>query len=155
MHNEIRDVMADLLEKAGCRDVVTEHHLMEVGKREPGSDRGQILADGARMDITCLGLWGRMQRAYLDVRVTNPAAPSNLNLTIEQLKERNENEKKRAYGERVREVERGSFSPLVFTTGGGCGKECAEVLQKIANLIERRTGEERAQAARRTGVVHG
>ena len=32
-----------------------------------------------------------------------------------------EKEKKRAYEEQIREVEHGSFSPLVFTTAGGMG----------------------------------
>ena len=33
----------------------------------------------------------------------------------------NEQEKKRAYEERVREVEHGSFAPLVFSISGGMG----------------------------------
>ena len=32
---------------------------------------------------------------------------------------------KREYGQRVREVERGVFTPLVLSTNGGMGKEAA------------------------------
>ena len=36
----------------------------------------------------------------------------------------NEMEKKRAYGDSILNVEKGSFNPLVFTTTGGMGPEC-------------------------------
>ena len=40
-----------------------------------------------------------------------------------------EDEKKRAYGERVNEVEHGSFTPLVFSSCGGMGPEAAVVIK--------------------------
>ena len=78
--------------------------------------------DGARLDIVADNFWGRdRQRAFFDVRVFNPFAQSHCNTSLPQCYRRNELEKKRAYDERVREIEHGSFSPLVFSTSGGMG----------------------------------
>ena len=144
VHNEVRDVVAGFLVDAGCKDVRTEDRFREVEHRMDGGEKvaGEILGEEARMDVTALGLWGRLQRAYLDVRVTNPTAPSNLRKSLDTLKKANEKEKKKAYGRRVREVEGGSFTPMVFTTMGGCGKECAKVLQRVGQMIAMRTREE-------------
>ena len=37
--------------------------------------------------------------------------------------------------------EKGMFTPLVFTTTGGMGKECSRLTEKLANLIANKTGE--------------
>ena len=42
---------------------------------------------------------------------------------------------KREYEERVREIEHGSFSPLVFSTAGGMGPIATTVYKRIASLI--------------------
>ena len=44
-------------------------------------------------------------------------------------------EKKREYDQRVREVEHGSFSPLVFSTSGGMGPTANVVYKRIASMI--------------------
>lgn len=76
--------------------------------------------DGARLDVVAENIWGRdRQRAFFDIRVFNLFAPSNRNTSISQCDHRNEQEKKRAYDERIREVEHGTFSPSVFSTSGG------------------------------------
>ena len=51
----------------------------------------------------------------------------------------NEREKKRKYAARIREIEKGSFTPLVFSVSGGCGKECDVVLKKLATMIAKKT----------------
>ena len=48
------------------------------------------------------------------VRVFNPFAQSHSKSTLAQCYRKNEQKKKRAYNERVREVERGSFSQCFF-----------------------------------------
>ena len=62
-------------------------------------------------------------------------APSHRGTTLVQCYRRNEQEKKRAYEERVREVEHGSFSPLIFSTSGGMGPIATVVYKRIATLI--------------------
>ena len=43
--------------------------------------------------------------------------------------------KKREYLERVLEIEHGSFTPLVFGTNGGMGKECTKFIKTLANQL--------------------
>ena len=45
----------------------------------------------------------------------------------------NENQKKREYGERVVNVEHGSFTPLVFSCLGGMSVECLNFYNRIAD----------------------
>ena len=47
----------------------------------------------------------------------------------------NELEKRRAYDEKIREVEHGSFSFLVFSTAGGKEPTAYVVYKRIASLI--------------------
>ena len=44
----------------------------------------------------------------------------------------NEKQKKRAYNQRVIEIEHGSFSPLVFTPYGGCGREAERFISELS-----------------------
>ena len=53
------------------------------------------------------------------MRIFYPNAPSNHSTDAYR---RHEMAKKREYGQRVREVEREVFTPLVFSTNGGMGK---------------------------------
>ena len=68
-------------------------------------------------------------------RVFNPYTPSHHGTTLAQRYRRNEQEKKRAYEEKVREVEHGSFSPLIFSTSIGMGPIATVVYKRIATLI--------------------
>ena len=49
--------------------------------------------------------------------------------------------KRREYGLRVCEVDRGCFTPLVFTTGGGLAPEASVFLKHLAGLIAEECGE--------------
>ena len=75
----------------------------------------------ARLDISARGIRSAFERTYYDVRVTHPFAVSNVTLPLEKLYEKHEAEKETYYGERVWQVEKGSFDPLVFSTTGGMG----------------------------------
>ena len=52
---------------------------------------------------------------------------------------------KRRYGQRVREVERGVFTPLVLSTNGGMGKEAVMFYRCLADLIAQKSGHGMAQ----------
>ena len=54
---------------------------------------------------------------------------------LPQCYRQNELQKKRAYDQRVREIEHGSFSPLVFSTTGGMGTTATTVYKRIASMI--------------------
>ena len=78
--------------------------------------------DGARLDVVARDFWGQnRQRAFFDVRVFNPFVRSYSHLPLSRCYRTHEQEKRRAYDERIREVERACFSPLVFAASGGMG----------------------------------
>ena len=144
-HNELRDLTAQLLTET-CHSVGTEPPLQPLGD-EQLRHRTANRDDGARLDIVAEDFWRRdRQNAFFDVRVFNPYAPSHRSTTLAQCYRRNEQEKKRAYEERVREIEHGSFSPLVFSTSGGMGPIATVVYKRIASQI----AEKRDQPYNRT-----
>ena len=48
--------------------------------------------------------------------------------------------KKRAYEQRVREVEHGSFTPLVFSASGGMGNAAKIFYKRLASMIAEKSG---------------
>ncbi len=74
--------------------------------------------------------------------MSHPHAVSNVVLSLSDLYKKNEKEKRDKYDERVRESEKGSFSPMVFLTTGGSGPECTRVLKKVASKISQKRGEQ-------------
>ena len=78
---------------------------------------------------------GDRQCAFFYVRVFNPFAQSHQNTPLAQCYRKNEMEKRRAYDERVREIEHGNFSPLVFSTSGGMGATATVVYSRIASML--------------------
>ena len=78
----------------------------------------------ARFDVHVRGFWERQRSAVFDVRVCHSNAESYIDLTPKQIYRMHENEKRRMYCKRVTEIEQGTFTPLIFTTTGGMGKEC-------------------------------
>ena len=81
------------------------------------------------------GGWSRGQEAFFDVRVFHPNAPTYRNRDLAALYRMHEGIKKREYGERVREVERGVFTPLVLSTTGGMARECTVFFKRVADAI--------------------
>ena len=71
----------------------------------------------------------------LDVKVFNPHAPSYKKSTLPTVYTNQENDKKRHYQQRIRDVEHGSFSPLVFSVTGGMAKEATVFYKRLASLL--------------------
>ena len=59
---------------------------------------------------------------------------------LAQCYRKNELEKKRAYEQRIREIEHGSFSPLVFSAAGGMGTIATVVYKRLASLLAEKQG---------------
>ena len=78
---------------------------------------------------------GIIDKTYFDVRVFNPFCATLSKVPLPQCYHRAELEKKRAYEQRIREIEFGSFSPLVFSTTGGLGSTATVVFKRLASLI--------------------
>ena len=82
--------------------------------------------------------WGHQQCAYFDVKVFHPNAQSYRHSSISSLYRRHELAKKREYGDRIRKVENGSFTPLVFATTGGMGREATLLYKRLASKISQK-----------------
>ena len=81
-HDELRDVIGNLLSEV-CNDVAIEPHLTPVtGENLP---RSSNTGDDARLDVSARGFWQRGQRAFFDVRVFNPFAPSHLKQNLQKV----------------------------------------------------------------------
>ena len=111
-HNEIRDVTASLLTEV-CNEVCVEPKLQPItGETLTGATCN--VQNGARLDISANGSWeGWFEKTYFDVRVFNPHAPSNHQCSsLSSCYRKHETLKKRAYQQRMREVEHASSHPL-------------------------------------------
>ena len=135
-HNELRDITATLLTEV-CHNVTTEPTLQPLSG-ENFDARSTNTNDGARVDIRARGFWNASQDAFFDVRVFYPNASSNRSTTTSSAYRRHEQAKKREYGQRIREVEHGVFTPLVFSSTGGMGREAATFYKRLANMISQK-----------------
>ena len=109
--------------------MVTEPLLLPTAgvKLPPGSNT----ADNARADISARSIWNPLKRAFLDVRVYHAQAPFNRNLKIIP----------RMYSHHEElEVERGVFTPLVFSTSGGMREEPKTLFKRVAAKMANKTG---------------
>ena len=138
-HNELRDITAGLLAEL-CHSVEVEPSLQPFSG-ESFQYRSANVEDGARLDVVANGFWERGQKAYFDVKVFNPFAPTHCSVSLPQCYRRAELEKKRKYEERIREVEHGTFSPLVFSCTGGMGPLATVVYKRIATLLSEKNGQ--------------
>ncbi|XP_064404503.1 uncharacterized protein LOC135349822, partial [Halichondria panicea] len=133
-HNEIRDFTANLMSEV-CHNVAIEPHLQPI--------TGEILSgasantqDGARLDVAADGFWGsRFERAFFNVRVFNPYAPSNRQPQLSTTYHKHENIKKRAYDQRIRDVENSTFTPLILSSTGGLGRSATSTYKRLASLL--------------------
>ena len=91
---------------------------------------------GARLDVRAQGFWGvRHQQAYFDVRGFNPLASTNRCNSLASCFRSHDREKRRTYEQRVREIERASFTPLVFSALGGMSKPTETTYKRLASLL--------------------
>ena len=132
-HNEIRDLTASLLEQV-CQDVTLEPPLQPLSGEQLSSTN---LAPEARLDVHARGFWGnhRFSRTFFDVRVFHPNAPSARTSSLASQYRKHERCKRRQYDQRVREVEGGSFVPLIFSTAGGMGPACSTTYKRLASML--------------------
>ena len=143
----MRDLTANLLVEAGCRDVVIEPHLLPLTGEE-FKYHSAITTEEARLDVSARDLWSPMAKLFLDFRVFNSRAPTNHSLPIAKALKKHEDEKKRAYGERVLQVEKSSFTPVVFSTSGILGDEADKLYKKIAFKLSEKTAQSYSDSIR-------
>ncbi|XP_065175649.1 mucin-2-like [Sycon ciliatum] len=134
-HDNIRDLLAEVLVDV-AQDVEQEPRLAAMhGEDLPGRQLNR--QDEARADIRARGFWTRQQDAYFDVRVTHPEASVLSRSEVLGQLGSHERRKKAEYGPRIVNIERASFTPLVFTTQGLAAPECAKFLSTLATYLSR------------------
>ncbi len=136
-HNELRDLEAEFLDEV-CLSVTKEPVLQPLSGEVI---RGNQSAE-ARLDVSAVGFWRPQEKTFLDVRVFDPNCKTYRDITPSQVYIHHENQKKAEYGERVTQIERGSLTPLVFSTSGGWSKETTTFHKQLAALIAEKRGEE-------------
>ena len=119
--------MADLLTEV-CSDVAVEPVLAPI-TGEVFLSASTNTANDARADVRARGFWTRAQNAFFDVRVFHPDAVSYKSKPVSDLLKQHERCKESEYAERINNVDRGSFTPLVFTTAGRCAPECTTFIK--------------------------
>ena len=133
-HNNVRDFETNLLAQVSS-DVEKEPALQPLsGETIVGNGD-----EGARPDVRARGFWRPAQNAYFDVRLTNINSPSQRHLSTEQVFAKHEAEKKRAYNDRIMNVEHGTFTPLVFSLNGVMSPECEKFHKHLATKISTKT----------------
>ena len=137
-HDQIRDFTADLLREVAT-NVSTEPHLQPLSGELLGQSANT--EDSARLDIKASGFWKDSKDAFFDVRVVHPFAPSYRGQRIASLYRQHELKKRAEYGQRIREVEHGTFTPLVFTTIGGTAGEATVFYKRLASLLAEKRDE--------------
>ena len=133
-HDTIRDLLTSHISKV-CRIVETEP-LLQALDNEVFNLQSTVTSREARLDMKKAGgFWTPAVTVFFDVRVTNVNSRSNKGKYTATIFKEQENKKKRKYNQRVMDVERGTFTPLVFGTNGGIGLDCQNFLRTLANKL--------------------
>ncbi len=136
-HNNLRDLNGNL-QREVCRDVVLEPQLIQLANEEVSGTQ----ADRAAPDISSRGLWSTFERTFYDVRVFHPNSSSYVKKTADQLYSLHEKEKMRKYNSRILMVEKGSFTPLIYSTYGGWGPQATKYHKRLATMIAKKRNED-------------
>ena len=132
-HNDLRDHTVKILSEV-CYDTEIERRPVPLSG-EDLSNRTANRSNEARLDVRARGFWERGQQAFFDLRVFYPNACRSLNKSLQHCHTINENEKKRAYNERVLQVDHDTFTPLVFSIYGSMGRECHKFYSRLSDLL--------------------
>ena len=135
-HNEIRDLTANLLTEV-CHNVAIEPPLQPlIG--EILCHRSANVGDEARLDIKAHSFWNPIQDAFFYVSIFHPNAPCYRSKETAAIYRQHDSAKKREYNQRIQDVENGVFTPLVFSTSGGMGREGSTFYKRLADLLSQK-----------------
>ena len=143
-HDRLRDMFAALIDDVAHSTQVEPMLQPLSGENIPLNANRE---DDARLDIAARSFWQQCEMAFFDVRVFNPFAKSHLARNLEAVFRSNESSKKTAYNTRVIQIEHGSFTPLVFSSFGGYGKETSCFLSKLVGKIAHKFEMEKSAVA--------
>ena len=83
----------------------------------------------------------KSERAFFDVKVFNPLAKSYNDKRLSSVFSQLERHKRRSYDQRLREVEFGNFTPLIFSAAGGMGKAATVTYKRLATQLSEKWSE--------------
>eukprot|EP00116_Pleurobrachia_bachei_P014392 sb/3474654/ len=130
-HNQLRNLTANLLHEAGCKEVVVELRLLPL-TGEVLSLKSANTTNDARLDVSARSEWSSGDKTF---RVFNSFAPSTNEQHLNRALLKHEEEKKRVYKQRVLEVEKITFSLIVCSTTGIYGNEAEKFYRQAAVLL--------------------
>jgi len=130
-HNSVRDSEEQIMREV-CRDIQTGPTLLPIN--ENNYERTVNTADNARLDISARGLWNSCEKTFFDIRITHTTSQSYSGKSLAEIYQRHEKENKNKYNQRVIDIEKSSFNPLVFTSGG-MAPECNRANKRLAEKI--------------------
>jgi len=109
------------------RDVQYEPTLLPIN--ENAFERKVNTADIARLDISARGLWNSREKPFFDIWITYPTSQSYSGKSLAEIYQQHEKEKDK-FNQRLSDIEKSSFNPLVFTTSAGIAPESTKDWQK-------------------------
>ena len=119
--NDLRDLTVNMMSEVG-KDTEIEPILTSLsGKQLQG--RTSNNSNEARADIKIRGFWKLEQQGFFVLSVFDPNT-RRYNKSLQQCYVMNEQEKKRAFNERILQIDHGTFKPLVFSINSSMGRRC-------------------------------
>ena len=139
-HNKVRDLEAELMGEV-CHNVQTEPELLPIDENHYLNRSTTATGERSRPDVSGVGVHGAYDKTFLDIIITHPNCPSNVNKPTDQIYRTKEREKKYKYNERILQIEKASFTPIVGSTFGGWGNEANRHHKRIATLLANKNNE--------------
>ena len=98
--------------------------------------RSANVGDDARLDIKGLGFWNLVLDAFFDVRIFHPIAPYIPKIQLQSIDNMSPPKKViQLYREFRMYIKHIVFTPLVFSTSGGMGREGSTFYKRLADLL--------------------
>ena len=120
----VRDTFVSICREV-CKDVTVEPQLIP----------NAVLEEKSCLDFGARGVWSPLEKTLCDVRIFHSGAESYKNRNLEDIFKHHEQEKKSKYLDHVLNVEKCGFTPLVYSTHGGCGPEAENFQKRLATLL--------------------
>jgi len=127
-HNELSQCHTDLLSQV-CSNARIEPQFQPLSG-ETSSHRTSNSDDHARLDVST-GILVMSKLSWM----SGYSTLCHFNQSLTSCYRRNENEKKCVYEGRIRNVEHGTFTPLVFSVAGGMGPIATTFYKRLASLL--------------------
>ena len=130
--NDLRDLTVNMMSEVS-KDTEIEPILTSLSGKEL-QGRTSNNSNEARVDIKIRGFWKLGQQAFFVLSVFDPNT-RRYHKSLQQCYVMNEQEKKRAFNERILQIDHSTFTPLMFSINSSMGKRCQKFYSRLAHLI--------------------